>query len=77
MALSASATPKVIMDMTSDLGMKDPKVLKTSFERKNIKYQVIFTENKIELIINTLHDYKESCIIYCKTRIETENYNKT
>tara|TARA_B100000900_G_scaffold119191_1_gene100528 strand:+ start:13333 stop:15048 length:1716 start_codon:yes stop_codon:yes gene_type:complete len=72
MALSASATPKVIMDMTSDLGMKDPKVFKTSFERKNIKYQVIFTENKIELIINTLHDYKESCIIYCKTRIETE-----
>lgn len=72
MALSASATPKVVMDMTSDLGMKDPKVFKTSFERKNIKYQVIFTENKIELIINTLHDYKESCIIYCKTRIETE-----
>ena len=71
-ALTASATPKVLESISSDLGMKSPKVFKTSFERKNIHYQVFYIEDKIEFIKKSLKDKKESCIIYCNSRKETE-----
>ena len=71
-ALTASATPKVLESISSDLGMRSPKVFKTSFERKNIHYQVFYIEDKIEFIKKSLKDKKESCIIYCNSRKETE-----
>ena len=71
-ALTASATPKVLESISSDLGMKSPKVFKTSFERKNIHYQVFYIKDKIDFIKKSLKDKKESCIIYCNSRKETE-----
>ena len=71
-ALTASATPKVIESISSDLGMRSPKVFKTSFDRKNIHYQVFYMEDKIDFIKKSLKDKKESCIIYCNSRKETE-----
>ena len=75
-ALTASATPKVIESISSDLGMRSPKVFKTSFDRKNIHYQVFYMEDKIDFIKKSLKDKKESCIIYCNSRKETELTSK-
>ena len=71
-ALTATATLEVLRSINSDLGMKTPKVFKTSFERKNIQYQVFSPKNKIDFIKKSLRDKKESCIIYCNSRKETE-----
>lgn len=75
-ALTASATSKVLEDIIIELGMKTPKVFKTSFERKNINYQVVYAEDKIQVIKKALKHKKESCIIYCRSRRETENTAK-
>ena len=72
-ALTATATKEVIRSISSDLGMKTPKVFKTSFERKNIQYQVFSPKNKIDFIKKSLKDKKESCIIYCNSRKESES----
>ena len=72
-ALTATATIEVLRNISSDLGMKTPKVFKTSFERKNIQYQVFSPKNKIDFINKSLKNKKESCIIYCNSRKETED----
>ncbi len=71
-ALTATATKEVLKSISFDLGMRTPKVFKSSFERKNIQYQVFSSRNKIEFIKKKLKNKKESCIIYCNSRKETE-----
>ena len=73
MALTATATPKVLKDITASLGLIQPKIFSTSFERKNIYYDVKHTEDKMvtlkRLLINSPN---ESVIIYCRSRFKTE-----
>ena len=71
-ALTATATKEVLKSISFDLGMKKPKVFKSSFERKNIQYQVFSPKDKIDFIKESLKNKKESCIIYCNSRKETE-----
>ena len=71
-ALTASATKEVLKSISFDLGMRTPKVFKSSFERKNIQYQVFSPKNKIDFIKKSLKNKRESCIIYCNSRKETE-----
>ena len=47
MALTATATIKVLDDINILLGLNQPKVFRNSFERKNIHYQVRYTEDKM------------------------------
>ena len=72
-ALTATATKEVLKSISFDLGMKTPKVFKSSFERKNIQYQVFSPKDKIDFIKKSLKNKRESCIIYCNSRKETEN----
>ncbi len=46
-ALTATATPKVVQDIESSLELKNPKLFKTSFERSNLYLAVKKTNNKI------------------------------
>ena len=71
-ALTATATKEVLKSISFDLGMKTPKVFKSSFERKNIQYQVFSPKDKIGFIKKSLKNKRESCIIYCNSRKETE-----
>ena len=75
-ALTATATKEVLKSISFDLGMRTPKIFKSSFERKNIQYQVFTSKNKIEFIKKKLKNKKESCIIYCNSRKETESTAK-
>ena len=71
-AVTASATPKVIIDIQENLGLKGAHLFKGSFERKNINYQIIPTEDKIGTIERILKHTSGTGIIYCRTRNETE-----
>jgi len=68
LALTASATPKVIDDILEKLAFKKKNVLKTSYERKNISYLVRKVEDKNSYLINTLGKVKGSGIIYVRSR---------
>jgi len=46
LALTATATPEVVMDIQKQLNFKDENVLQKSFERKNIAYVVVNEEDK-------------------------------
>lgn len=68
LALTASATPRVIDDIMEKLEFREKNVLKTSFERKNISYLVRRVEDKNSYLINTLNKVKGSGIIYVRSR---------
>ncbi|MDR6404618.1 MULTISPECIES: ATP-dependent DNA helicase RecQ [Chryseobacterium] len=72
LALTATATTKVLEEIKVKLELKDPKVFQKSFRRDNIK---IFTEevsDKFQRILDVLKYTNESGIIYTRTRKEAE-----
>ena len=73
LAVSASATNKVIYDIRNLLKLKKAKLYKSSFERSNISYRVLKTEDKFDVLIKLLNKNKGSSIIYCGTRRLAEN----
>ena len=71
MALTASATSEVVEDIKKQSGLKNAKVFKSSLERKNIAYNVIFAEDKIYRLRQILKDPEETGIIYVRSRNAT------
>ena len=72
LALTATATTKVLEEIKIKLELKDPKVFQKSFRRENIK---IFTEevsDKFQRIFDVLKYTNESGIVYVRTRKEAE-----
>lgn len=72
-ALTATATEKVLFEIIKKLNLRDVQVFKKSYERENLSLHVIQTEDKIGQIERTLNKYNGSGIIYCRTRNETKN----
>ncbi|MGQ9620502.1 MAG: RecQ family ATP-dependent DNA helicase, partial [Bacteroidales bacterium] len=68
LALTASATPKVINDIIEKLEFRERNILRTSFERKNISYVVRRVEDKYSYLSDTLSKLKGSGIIYVRSR---------
>ncbi|WP_415328810.1 ATP-dependent DNA helicase RecQ [Chryseobacterium sp. MMS23-Vi53] len=76
LALTATATPKVLDEIKLKLELKDPKVFQKSFKRDNIK---IFTEevsDKFQKVFDILKFTNESGIVYVRTRKEAEQLNE-
>ncbi len=72
LALTATATPKVLEEIKNKLELKKPNIFQKSFTRDNIK---IFSEevsDKYQRIFNILKYAQESGIIYVRTRKEAE-----
>lgn len=72
LALTATATPKVLDEIKAKLELKNPQVFQRSFKRENIR---IFTEevsDKFQKIYDILKFTKQSGIIYVRTRKEAE-----
>ncbi len=69
-ALTATATPKVLQDIISNLNLnKDFKVFQGSFDRKNLFYEVKRKQKSFDQICYFLNKRKkESGIIYCFSR---------
>lgn len=72
LALTATATPKVVTDIQHKLQFVKPNVIKMSFERKNLKYIVRTTENKYQEILSILRSTTGPAIIYTRNRKKTK-----
>jgi ATP-dependent DNA helicase RecQ len=72
-ALTATATPKVQMDIQKNLGMQDATVFRSSFNRPNLYYEVRPKRdvNK-EIIRHIKQNEGKSGIIYCLSRKKVE-----
>lgn len=74
-AFTATATERVRQDIVAMLGLDDPKVTVTGFDRPNLYFDVIKTENrnKAAWVAKYVAEHAdESGIVYCATRRETE-----
>jgi ATP-dependent DNA helicase RecQ len=72
-ALTATATPKVQLDIQKNLGMSDARVFKSSFNRANLYYEVRPKVNVVKEIIKFVkQNTGKSGIIYCLSRKKVE-----
>ena len=72
-ALTATATPKVQMDIQKNLGMSDAVVFKSSFNRSNLFYEIRPKHNAEHDIIRFIKQRAgKSGIIYCLSRKKVE-----
>jgi len=67
-AVTATATKKVANDIQLQLNFPKQNVIKTSFDRENIVFGAIHTENKIPSIIHYTKNLRGSGIIYIRSR---------
>lgn len=68
-ALTATATEKVAIDIQEQLKMKEACVAQTSFERSNLSYNIIQSTDKLNDLGKIIKQFKsESGIIYCASR---------
>ena len=76
-ALTATATPKVQMDIQKNLGMLDSAVFKSSFNRPNLFYEVRSKTNATKEIIRYIKSNEgKSGIIYCLSRKKVEELSE-
>ena len=72
-AFTATATENVREDISCVLGLKEPEVLVTGFDRKNLSFAVETPKNKAGYVLDYLKEHaEESGIIYCSTRKNVE-----
>jgi len=75
-ALTATATPKVQSDIVKNLGLRDPQIYISSFNRPNLYYEIRPKRKKdqtIREIVKFIHQHKgKSGIIYTLNRKTTE-----
>ncbi|EMJ98308.1 RecQ family ATP-dependent DNA helicase [Leptospira alstonii] len=81
-ALTATATSRVIKDISDSLGLKNPALIQGSFYRKNLNFSVCFPQNEtsrenelLKLLIrgNFQKTANGRAIIYCATRQKVES----
>lgn len=72
-ALTATATPKVQLDIQKNLQMEEADVFMSSFNRKNLFYEVRPKKETKKQLIRFLKDNKgKSGIVYCLSRKKVE-----
>ena len=73
LALTATATPKVVDDIQYRLGFKKKNVFQTSYERKNVTYNVIKVADKYGLMYRLFMKMESgSGIVYVRSRKRTK-----
>ena len=74
-AFTATATERVRRDIVGLLGLRNPAVTVTGFDRPNLYFDVVKLETKYKAawVARYVADHPdESCIVYCATRKTTE-----
>lgn len=74
LALTATATPKVVNDIMDKLKFAKPNVFKKSFARKNVTYMVRNCENKEMQMLSILNKVPGSALVYVRNRNRTRAY---
>lgn len=71
MALTASATPKVIRDLEDKLQLIKPSIHQKSFYRDNLSLNVVWTSHQEQEILNQLSSHPGTAIVYIRSRKQT------
>jgi ATP-dependent DNA helicase RecQ len=72
-ALTATATPKVQLDIKKNLAMDDASIFLSSFNRQNLYYEIRPKVHAKKQLIKFIKDHKgKSGIIYCLSRKKVE-----
>lgn len=77
LALTATATSKVLDDISHFLNLKHPKTVIQSLDRPNIRYKAIQTQHadeKYEMILKQINTYEGPGIIYTQSRKKADEY---
>ena len=73
LALTATATAKVVDDIQNRLGFKQKNVFQSSFERKNVIYNVYHEPDKFGVLYRKLNAMQGgSAIVYVRNRRKTQ-----
>ena len=68
-AFTATATKEVREDILALLELKDPVILTTGFDRKNLRFEVERPRDKMKAVMDYVAAHRQDCgIIYCITR---------
>lgn len=68
MALTASATPKVIVDLEDQLNLRKPAIHQRSFVRPNLKLGVDWTNHTEQALLDHIQANPGSAIVYIRSR---------
>ncbi|MDO4763971.1 MAG: RecQ family ATP-dependent DNA helicase [Flavobacteriaceae bacterium] len=76
LALTATATPKVVSDIQEKLDLKSAQIFQKSYKRNNLSIFIEEISDKYQWILNFIKTNPISGIIYVRTRKDAENlYN--
>lgn len=67
-AFTATANSKTLKDIKTYLSIKNPKTIRGSFLKKNIRFGVINTEKKLKVLELLIKEFEGSGIIYMRSR---------
>lgn len=76
LALTATATERVALDIQLKLNFKNAQVFRKSFERKNLSYLVYNEDNKLRKLISIAKNVKGTGIVYVRNRRETQEVSR-
>ncbi|MGM0566698.1 MAG: RecQ family ATP-dependent DNA helicase [Bacteroidota bacterium] len=74
MALTATATPEVIEDISEQLHFKNGKVFRKSFHRENLTYVAFKEQDKIQRIKRIIKNVGGTGVVYVRSRKKTVEY---
>lgn len=72
LALTATATAKVVDDIQDKLGFRERHVLRKSFVRENLAYMALDEEDKLGRMLRVIRKLGGSGIVYVRNRRETQ-----
>ncbi len=76
LALTATATEDVALDIQAKLQFRNGVLFRKSFERKNLSYLVYDEENKMRKLFSIARNVKGSGIVYVRNRRETQEISR-
>jgi RecQ family ATP-dependent DNA helicase len=77
LAVTATATEKVIIDIKTLMEIKNCELIRTSFDRPNLILHVNMQyRNTIDKIIDIINNSTGPCIVYCLTKSDTEKLSE-
>ncbi len=72
-AFTATATPRVRTDITTELTLRNPAILVGSFDRPNLVYRVRLRTDRLRQVTEALERHRKTAgIIYCIRRTEVD-----
>ncbi len=71
-ALTASATPEVQLDIVEKLQFHNEAIFKKSFERKNLEYLILEEDSKYNRTLSILNKTPGTAVVYVRNRKQTK-----